>query len=820
MRVTGDIPNLINGVSQQAVALRLPTQGELQENGYSTVVEGQKKRPPAQVVAKIMNSAPAGAFFHIIDFDDEERYIAVLTASSIQVFDLAGNQKIVLTPNGLGYLAGVVNPALEFRALTVANYTFIVNRAAVVARSAFTWPARPREALINIKAGNYGKQYAVYVDNVLRAYYNTPDGTTNDIIGPSGTGSTQGTGGSAAGNIPSSDPLQGDVGLRPNQAVAPTEIAKRLWAQLKANLPSADWEIDIYANVIHLYRKNGANFSIAAIDGQDGNGMIAVKDVVQKFADLPRYGPQDFHIRVAGAVGTRADDYFVRSKQAASSIGQMDWRESPAPGTPLGLNFSTMPHVLIRNSNGTFTFKTAEWDDRESGDAINTTLDPSFVGHTIQDVFFHRNRLGFLADESVILSRAGSFFDFFRASATTLLDDDPIDVSATHIKISMLEHAVPYQDNLLLFSAETQFRLAGNELLTPKTVSIRAIAEYSSAIRAKPIVVGSSVWFASDFAVNGESAAVFELIYDKKLETVNAAESTAHVPSYIPAGAYKIVGSSDESCLAVLTRGDPTAMYVHRFYWDGDRKVQSSWSRWSFGGTVLQAEFLNSDIYAVIAYPDGVFIERIRMDTTAYDSALGFMANLDRRVQVNGVVSGGNTTLTLPYPASTAAVAVLTQAQGETPVGYTPRVLSATGNVLTIQGAYSGRPFIVGLPYEHRYRFSQFFPRVQNGQSAVVRQEGRTQLQRLSLVFDKAGVFDVEVRTDGRPMTVTKFRRLRVGDLDSRIGTVGLSRGSLNVPLMSAANRVSIDIVNRSWLPASFVSASWSGIWNAKGRNI
>lgn len=40
------ISNLINGVSQQPETLRLPSQCEAQINGFSSVVEGLKKRPP------------------------------------------------------------------------------------------------------------------------------------------------------------------------------------------------------------------------------------------------------------------------------------------------------------------------------------------------------------------------------------------------------------------------------------------------------------------------------------------------------------------------------------------------------------------------------------------------------------------------------------------------------------------------------------------------------------------------------------------------------------------------------------------------------
>ena len=52
--VSKSIPNLINGVSQQPPALRLESQGEVQENGFSDVVDGLKKRPPTQFLKKLV----------------------------------------------------------------------------------------------------------------------------------------------------------------------------------------------------------------------------------------------------------------------------------------------------------------------------------------------------------------------------------------------------------------------------------------------------------------------------------------------------------------------------------------------------------------------------------------------------------------------------------------------------------------------------------------------------------------------------------------------------------------------------------------------
>ena len=89
--VSGAIPNLINGVSQQPPSLRLPTQGEIQENGLSSVVRGLEKRPGTQHIAEIdTNFTDSSAFIHTIQRDETEAYVTVMSDQSLKVYDLIG----------------------------------------------------------------------------------------------------------------------------------------------------------------------------------------------------------------------------------------------------------------------------------------------------------------------------------------------------------------------------------------------------------------------------------------------------------------------------------------------------------------------------------------------------------------------------------------------------------------------------------------------------------------------------------------------------------------------------------------------------------
>ena len=50
--VSRTIPNLVQGVSQQPEILRLSSQASEQINGFSSVVEGLKKRTPSKQISK------------------------------------------------------------------------------------------------------------------------------------------------------------------------------------------------------------------------------------------------------------------------------------------------------------------------------------------------------------------------------------------------------------------------------------------------------------------------------------------------------------------------------------------------------------------------------------------------------------------------------------------------------------------------------------------------------------------------------------------------------------------------------------------------
>ena len=80
--ISGTVPSLINGISQQPPTLRMPTQGEAQVNGLSHISRGLEKRPctehVANVGANVTSTNSNDVFIHTIRRSEDEAYALVV----------------------------------------------------------------------------------------------------------------------------------------------------------------------------------------------------------------------------------------------------------------------------------------------------------------------------------------------------------------------------------------------------------------------------------------------------------------------------------------------------------------------------------------------------------------------------------------------------------------------------------------------------------------------------------------------------------------------------------------------------------------------
>jgi hypothetical protein len=776
--ISTTIPNLIGGVSQQPSTVRFNTQGDLQENGLSSPVDGLQQRPPSLHVAAIEDGQLSSAFIHTINRDTEERYVVVVTDGELQVFDIDGDEKTVAFPDGKTYL-NAATPARGFRAVTIADYTFIVNRnKTAVMDAAKKTPAFGAEAVVYIEQGFASTKYSITVDS------ETASKTTSNTASDYET----------------------------------NKIAEDLGDALGTAL-GADYVVTVLGNAIHVARDNAADFSISVTDSVGNTYMSLTKDKVQRFSDLTPSAPTGMLVEITGDTGSTADNYwvkFVPTNSAAQFDTSGTWQETVAPNITYQIDPDTMPHALIRETDGTFTFRTIEWGERTSGDE-DSSPDPSFVGSTIRDVFFWRNRLGFLTGDNVVMSRAGEFFEFFRDTVMTLLDGDPIDVSAAHAKVSYLNHAVPYEQKLMLFSDQTQFAMEGGDMLTSRNASITAVTSFENSATASPVVAGRMVFFASSGLTHSQVREYFSMDRENAKDASNV---TSHVPSYLPGEITKFTVSTNEDTLCLLTDGDESSVYVYQYYWMNEDKLQSAWHKWTFDGKVLNIDFIGGTLFLLIQRDDGVYLDKINVVSGRADEESTYLTYLDRRLDETQVscdydAEDNETVITLPY-IPTGLVEVVDRVTGKV-----YNVLDIDDDEVTVAGDVSAEDFFVGVPFVFRFRFSTATLKTEGprgGQIAVT--DGRLQVRHWLVDYANTGYFRVEVTPQYRTTHKYHFNGRVLGSGNNLIGSVALESGTLRVPVQSKNDQVVIEIVNDSHLPCFFSGAGWEGFYTLRSRRV
>lgn len=774
--ISSAIPNLVQGVSQQSPALRLSSQAELQENAFPSLVEGLHKRPPLEYVATMSNSPTTGTFTHLINRDVNERYFVFINASNqISIYDLDGTPRTVTYPDGTSYLNST-NPTEDFRAVTVADYTFIVNTSQQVAMSTATTPLYPYTGLIAVKQGDYNQRYTVYLD------------------------------GNIAANITTSETDQ--VETRTD------DIASRLATSING---VSGFTARSDGSTVVITKSGNAQFDLATYDSLGDTGLSATVGTVQRFDELPAMAPDGYIAHVQGDQTNNFDDYYVKfvsDNGNQTKLGTGTWIEWAKPNIQYELDYATMPHMLIRQSDGSFTFEQAEWGDRAVGDETSVPT-PSFVGRTLSDVFFFQNRLGFLSGENVNMSRTAKYFDFFSTTARSILDDDPIDVAASHTKVSLLKHAIPFDRKLLLFSDQTQFILKGGDFLTPKNTSISQTTEYEASTSAQPAAAGNVVYFPAN---RGGFTAVREYYVIDDTDRSDATDVTAHVAKYVPDGVKLMTASTSENALVCLIEDQTDTLYLYKWHWAGREKMQSAWFKYNFNGMdILNAAFIESALYIVGNKGGQTLLFSMNFDAGRSDIDQDYVTRLDFRLTEDDV--------TMTYDAAADETTIVSPITLVNPFIVTRGTTAGTilGTSLVVTGDITAKEFHVGEKYTMKYEFSEPTMKEPTGSGGrVAIAGGRLQIKHWLLRYQDSGEFNVDVyeKTLGNLMATFSFTGRVVGGGSNLLGTTSLASGDFRFPIMTKANRLRVVIRSDSHLPCQFLSAEWEGNMHLRSRRI
>ena len=679
----------------------------------------------------------------------------------------------------------------DIEILTINDFTFVLNKNKEAAMKTTTSAAQANEAFIVIKQIAYNADYKVTIDGHPNTH-STPDSVSGATL---------------------------DSG----------SIATALATAINADTDLG--HITATAIGSGVYISSTQAFTINTAGSSSDEGIYAFQDKINVAARLPNQCENGYIVRVTNTDVVAVDDVYVEFQTTNNAArGPGVWEETIGPGLKFEIDETTMPHQLVRQSNGSFKYEPVDWKDRLVGDNDTNPI-PSFIGKKINNLFFFRNRLGMLANEAVIMSRAGDYFNFFANSSQAVAADDPIDIQATSIRPVTLNYTLTTSVGLLVFGPNEQFLLSTDaDVLSPSTTKINTISTFECDDKIDAVAVGTAQAFISKSNLYSK---LFMMLNVQRDSAASIDEATANVPEYVPSDIDTMVSSPAMSITSLGKAGSNT-IYQHRFFVQGENRVQS-WYKWQLTGDLRLQFFDKSTFHAVTSSGTKVYL-------TSYDltqaSETGFlklptgektdvcldMFNVNPERTFNETTN--KTTVTLPFDhiaTKTLAVVVIGTYIGDTDVAADEaegtvsyfKDADITSNQIELTGDFRGRDLIIGYVYDMDVELPVFYTTQREGQSAIADVTASLILHRIKVSTGLSGPIKYKVAITGKD-TWEEIINVTM-PYTYKLNNVNLSASATHdVPIYQRNENLKINIIGDTPYPVSLLNIVWEGNYNRR----
>lgn len=800
--VTQRIPNYLGGVSQQTDDLKFPGQLRSCLNGYPDPTFGLIKRPGGKYVVELKdvsgNVIPPttfnnGRWFSIFR-DSNEQYVCVISGSTINVWSLVdGTRKTVNYGSGAtSYLSGGKD---DYDILTINDYTFITNKTVTVTTITAPTYTYGKRATIRLVDLEFGAKYEVTINSTTVSY--TTFNADPAITTPAQTESTV-TADVVLNSLQSS--IAGIGGITATRIGSTIEV------------------------------ESSAAFTISAKGAKDKEGLVVYQDSVENISKLPNQSKQGRIVKISNSVNNE-DDYYVSFIADNGVSGTGYWEETVKPDISIGLTAATMPHQLIRNNDGTFTFQRATWEPRLVGDN-ESNEHPSFVGSSIQQLFFYNNRLGALTDENVSLSQTGDYFNFYHNSALTVIASDPVDISCSSIRPATLHGVVPVPQGLLLFSRSQQFLLQSSQgVLTPTGTTIKTISNYEMDITNDPVDLGTTVAFISK---TPSYARVFEMQTRGQDESPVVLDISRIVPEWVPSTIDQVVSSPQNNLLSLGSTSSRN-LYLFRFYTNGEERTVQSWFEWSMSGNVMHHAIDRDVFWAVTKQQNAYVVQKLSLVQSPTSSTFLTSAGskVDPRLDIwsapsskvfNNVVGDKYTKVYLPFkhdPSRTLCVVTANPGQ-VTPIYSNSGLVLLPEVVLEGVNYYAKIPdlnltsedLIVGYTYDLDLEIPQTYYRSGNNLQDSDYTASLT-IARFKFILGLGGDVIFKLQAKGRSEW-QETEGVKNADYYLANDIPFVNTSQFTIPIYQRSENIRLRIFSDSPFPVSLLSMKWEGIYSPR----
>lgn len=315
--ISQKVVGLIGGVSQQPDSLKLD--GFFREciNYYPDPTFGLLKRPGIKLIGHLEAPVEDASWFFIPKSKNEKLILQVTRTGEVRLFDAqSGHEYQVNALSASAEDYAVHNEKTELEVFQINDYIFFLNRQVTVEANATTTASQNSFGYLLLETVAYDTTYKVKLA-----------GNTVTYTTPVSSGSN----------------------------LSAETVISNLTSQING---VSGFTATGVGNAVYVAKTNGADFSMEASGGLAGTGLKAYKGTIDGVDQLPAQFINGKIIRIAADKGSTGDDYYVKFETSdGGTAGAGVWKETVGPSVKLGIDPTTMPHAIIKEADGTYTFR-------------------------------------------------------------------------------------------------------------------------------------------------------------------------------------------------------------------------------------------------------------------------------------------------------------------------------------------------------------------------------------------------------------------------------------------------------------------------------
>lgn len=575
-------------------------------------------------------------------------------------------------------------------------------------------------------------------------------------------------------------------------------------------------------------------------DGGDGTLVRYTHRIVKTPTDVTalHYGGKVVMVRAPGQLNAYYLK-FVRSDGPGNDFGQGTWIENPAQVvTPtklfmLGRYHSDGVRFCIAGTPAELHTVSGrdvpEYASSNSGDLSQVSNKPYFLDHPISCITMFHDRLVVVSNGVVAMSRSGDYFNFFRKSATTLLDDDPIEIYAVGAEDDRITRAILYNKDLLLLGIRNQYVISGRQLVNPRTTTISAAASGHGAGYARPAASGNLLFYGRSKSARGETpspfvGAVAQFQLGVFIDTPETYSVTTQIDKYIKGRPIELATLAAPTCLFVRTDGYDNGVYVYSFIDQPGTQARQfdSWSRWEWDkrvGNLIGITTFDTNMLAFTLKDDGsslwFAVEEFNMDSRVRDAPY-----FDSYRSYTRAVQGGQEGNYFHFRYTDEMKMKLGVALDKTSGRFMVGVEWARVDEMKRK---FGEPLLnasaqVGIKYNSWFDITPPFLRDSNGRAVL---SGNLTIQLYRVQVTDTGGFDAMLIRNNLPETaVVRFRGHVSGRSSAKVGYQPITTTTIAVPVGANNLRHRLRFCSKDWLPFTVTSLEWSGQYFNNARRV